>query len=120
MIGRYYSRRMATWENELCNRATNRVVRPFEWGLDWLERWPEARQTPRNGHGPAAYVQLLNRIALKDSGKFFEYEKPRDFSLTGDHVRFRSPVNTAYTENYTVHLRYFRAAAKGAPVKKAA
>ena len=119
MIGRYYSRRMKAWEDKLCNRATNRVVRPFEWGLDWVERWPEARRTPRNGHTPDAYIRLLNQIVLQDSSQFFAYEKPREFSLVGDHVRFRSPVETPYPENNTVHLRYFPATAKGAPVKKA-
>lgn len=119
MIGQYYSRRMLAWENELCNRATNRVVRPFEWGLDWVERWPEARLTPQNGHTPEAYIRLLNEIAIRDSVSFFDYAKPHEFSLVGDHVQFRSPVDTPYPENNTVHLRYFPAKSKGVPVKKA-
>ena len=46
---------MHDWENRLCSRATNRVVRPFEWGLEWTRDWPvRAAELPRNGHDPEA------------------------------------------------------------------
>ncbi len=35
---------MKDWENRLCFRATNRVVRPFDWGLEWTGDWPAARK----------------------------------------------------------------------------
>ena len=35
-----YRRWMEDWENRLCFRTNNRVVRPFEWGLDWAHNWP--------------------------------------------------------------------------------
>ena len=31
-----YARYMDRWERKLATRDTNRVVRPFEWGTDWL------------------------------------------------------------------------------------
>ena len=31
-----YARYMDRWERKLATRDTNRVVRPFEWGADWL------------------------------------------------------------------------------------
>src|SRR5580658_9782930 len=31
-----YGRWMDRWERKLATRDTNRVVRPFEWGTDWL------------------------------------------------------------------------------------
>ena len=40
MIKSLYSRWINDWEKHLCFRSTDRVVRPFEWGLDWAERWP--------------------------------------------------------------------------------
>ncbi len=119
MPANWYSRRMEAWENDLCNRATNRVVRPFEWGLDWVERWPEANTLPRNGHDPETYLALINAMALKDSPAFFRYRKPHKFHSHGEHVAFASPVQTPYPENNTVYLRYFPAAAKREPVRKA-
>jgi hypothetical protein len=31
-----YAHWMDRWERKLATRDTNRVVRPFEWGTDWL------------------------------------------------------------------------------------
>ena len=31
-----YARWMDQWERKLAMRDTNRVVRPFEWGTEWL------------------------------------------------------------------------------------
>ena len=31
-----YARWMDRWERKLATRDTNRVVRPFDWGADWL------------------------------------------------------------------------------------
>ena len=33
-----YGQWMERWEDRLCSRATNRVVRPFDWGLEWTPR----------------------------------------------------------------------------------
>ena len=35
-----YQRWMHEWETRLTTRETNRVVRPLEWGFDWVQRWP--------------------------------------------------------------------------------
>jgi hypothetical protein len=64
-----YERWITERENRLCFRATNRVVRPFEWGLEWTSDWPCARQYPRNGHDPETYVRLLNAHAQWFPGK---------------------------------------------------
>jgi hypothetical protein len=123
MIGKWYSRRMEAWENELCNAATNRVVRPFEWGLDWIETWPEARRMPRNGHDPEAYIRVINELALSDSGEFFSYQKPTDFQFDGEWVSFPSPLQSPVIENNTMRLRFFPAkpmrGLKQGPTKKA-
>src|SRR5215475_10685167 len=102
-----YARWMYDWENRLCSRATNRVVRPFEWGLDWTHRWPGA--FPPNGHGPLEYLKQLNRAALDASDDFFGYETPRDFKLDGNILRFTSPVETPFPENNRAHGQWFPA-----------
>lgn len=111
-----YARWMLDWENRLCSRATNRVVRPFEWGLDWTRQWPVAQRFPQNGHDPESYLRLLNRAALESSAEFFAYDTPSDFSLDGNLLRFTSAVETPYPENNRVHGQWFPAAAK--PNKK--
>jgi dienelactone hydrolase len=106
---RWYGRWMHRRENELCFRANNRVVRDFEWGLEWVGGWPCARQFPRNGHDPEAYLRLLNDAGVAASDEFFAYEKPRDFHLEGNRLRFTSAVHTPYPENNAVHGQWFAA-----------
>src|SRR6202140_1354669 len=107
-----YARWMYDWEDRLCSGATNRVVRPFEWGLEWTRGWPVSRQNPQNGHDSHAYLRLLNRAALESSDQFFAYESPTDFELTGNLLRFTSPVETPHPENNRVHGQWFPARRK--------
>ena len=37
MLKQLYAQWMYAWETELTTRDTNRIVRPLEWGFDWLE-----------------------------------------------------------------------------------
>ena len=100
---------MYDWENRLCSAATDRVVRPFDWGLEWTSSWPCATGFPRNGHTPAEYLRSLNERALAASDDFFAYTPPTDFRLEGDFLRFTSAVDTPYPENNLVHGHWFPA-----------
>jgi len=120
MISEKYRRWMLDWENRLAFRATNRVVRPFEWGLDWTQNWPSAARLPQNGHTPHEYLCDLNRLILEQSDEFFGYETPRDFRLDGDFLKFTSPVETPHPANDAAHARWFPApASKLAKAKRA-
>jgi dienelactone hydrolase len=103
---------MLGWENRLCDRATNRVVRPFEWGLEWTHRWPVAERFPRNGHDPESYLRMLNREGLGASEEFYAYRVPSDFSLDGNLLTFTSAVDTPYPENNRVYGQWFPARGK--------
>jgi len=107
-----YARWIYDWEARLCSRATDRVVRPFEWGLEWTREWPCARLMPRNGHDPQGYLGLLNRASLESSDDFFGYDPPADFKLDGNLLRFTSAVSTPYPENNIVHGQWFPARIK--------
>src|SRR5579884_1142331 len=108
---RVYGRWMEAWENRLCFRATNRVVRPFEWGAEFVNSWPVAAEIHRNGHGDEAYRAVLNRLATEDSAGFYGYSPPNDFSLGADNLlTFSSPVETPWSENNKVHAQWFPAA----------
>src|SRR5215475_2555776 len=98
-----YARWILDWENRLCSKATDRVVRPFEWGLEWSRRWPCAERIPQNGHSPHEYLKVLNQAALETSDEFFGYRTPSDFRLETNLLRFSSPVETPYPENNLVH-----------------
>ena len=106
---RWYQRWIVGREQQLCFRATNRVVRHFDWGLEWTRNWPCGQRHPKNGDAPADYVSKLNRLALENSDEFFAYQRPTDFSLDQGILRFRSPVETPYPENNTVHAQWFPA-----------
>ena len=110
---RLYQRWILTREQQLCSRATNRVVRHFEWGLEWSRDWPCGRRHPKNGDAPGDYVSKLNQLALQDSDEFFAYQRPNDFSLQDGILRFSSPVETPYPENNMVHAQWFPAKGGG-------
>jgi hypothetical protein len=107
-----YARWMYDWDARLNSVSTNRVVRPFEWGLEWTRQWPTALRLPQNGHDPHAYLKALNQAGLAASDEFFGYTPPPDFVLEGKSLRFTSPVKTPYPENNTVHGQWFPAAHK--------
>lgn len=102
-----YGHWMDRWERKLATRDTNRVVRPFEWGTDWLARvefprWPEVV----NGNAPFALSHFVTE-AIRDSDRFFAYGPVRDYQLTDGLVTFTSPVRSPYPENDIVHARWF-------------
>jgi dienelactone hydrolase len=39
VLKQWYADRMYAWETRLTNEDSNRVVRPVEWGFDWLADW---------------------------------------------------------------------------------
>ena len=110
---RMYERWIRDRENKLCSRATNRVVRHFDWGLDWVQSWPLAQRYPKNGEAPENYVSKLNQLAMSDSDEFFGYQRPRDFMLDDGILRFHSPVQTPSAENNIVHAQWFPAKGGG-------
>jgi hypothetical protein len=104
-----YERWMNDWEQSLCFRATNRVVRPFDWGAEWAANWPCTPHVYRNGHGPEQWLGDLNKFAVANSDDFFSYRTPSDFKLEGEMLRFTSPVSTPYPENNIVHGQWYPA-----------
>src|ERR1039458_832661 len=77
-----YARWIDNWERKLATRDTNRVVRPFEWGLDWLGRLDfPALPDYGNGH-PREALDRFAQEALTDSDRFFSYRVPSDRKST--------------------------------------
>ncbi|MGI9072092.1 MAG: dienelactone hydrolase family protein [Bryobacteraceae bacterium] len=105
----HYRSWMDRWENELCSRATDRIVRPFEYGLEWTHDWPCARDVPVNGVNSVEYLVHLNECAIANNQEFFGYKAPARFELKNDWVEFTSAVRTPYAENNLVRARWFPA-----------
>jgi hypothetical protein len=112
-----YRNWMYGWENGLANRSTDRIVRPFEFGLDWCVDWPCTKELPYDGSDPVQYIEKLNRHAIANHDQFFAYTPPTDFKLhneaDGQWLRFTSPVSTRYPENNTVHCLWYPARGGG-------
>jgi len=106
---------MDNWERKLATRDTNRVVRPFAWGTDWLNScsFPSC---PADANGNAAEcVSRFVADALGNSDRFFahppvtDFKLATDFRLRGSHLTFTSPVPTPYPENNTARALWFQA-----------
>ena len=98
-----YKNWIDNWETKLASRDTNRLVRPFEWGLDWLEGIP-ADSDPRRA------IRQYAAQGIAQSGSFFSFQEPADHHLDGNHLTFTSPLVCPYPENNTVHAEFFPAA----------
>src|SRR5438094_610254 len=138
-----YAQWMYDWETRLTSVDNNRVVRPLDWGLEWMQDWPCG-----NGCAPAdtsdqceRFLQEYNRRIVSASDEFYSYVKPSDFQLErrevqvvstrevpdaaleakvrgtyADFLRFTSPVRTPFPENDLANARWFPARGRRALV----
>jgi hypothetical protein len=100
LIRDWYARRMYAWETRLTTRDENRVIRPLEWGFDWLAPFlqdngfasalpaapPHAMTQGDHADGSSsaeleAAMIRINQLLIAHSGKFFGYKRPTDFRL---------------------------------------
>lgn len=88
MLGKLYSRWMVRWETALTTRDENRVVRPLEWGFDWLDDFVAAaglrarvERAECDAEAAEAAMIAVNEAIVSNSEAFFGYERPTDFRL---------------------------------------
>jgi len=62
-----YRNWMYGWENGLANRSSDRIVRPFEFGLEWSKNWPGSKGFSYEGQDPVQYIEALNLRAIAQS-----------------------------------------------------
>ena len=108
-----YARWIDNWERKLATRDTNRVARPFEWGLDWLDRLDFPSLDASANHDSHAALDRFAGEALADSDRFFAYRTPADYRLDNGRLRFTSPSATPYPEDNTVDALWFPAERDG-------
>jgi dienelactone hydrolase len=92
------------WERRLASATTDRVVREFDWGLDWIPIDTDLRE----------WVSAV----MEDTDRFFTPPPTTDYSLSdlsrdGDRLlTFPTAFPTPHAENNTVYCRYFEARRK--------
>ena len=110
MIGRFFH----AWEHRLASATRDRLVRPFDWGADWV---------PVNGHAPApppVHVERWVDEWMRDTSAYFTAPATDDYVLEeaarerqrkgeGGTLRFPSALTTPHEENNTVVARWFPA-----------
>jgi hypothetical protein len=86
MLSKLYAKWMYAWETALTTRDTNRIVRPLEWGFDWLQDFSPLAAA---SHAPAAddYARMIavNADIVTRAEEFFGYQTPTDFRLEARH-----------------------------------
>jgi hypothetical protein len=96
MLGKFYANWMYRWETALTTRDENRIVRPLEWGFDWLDDFIVRRNLSAKLFGAAAIAPADDRAAqeamlrlggdiVQHSESFFGYRAPSDFRLEERH-----------------------------------
>jgi hypothetical protein len=85
------------WERRLASGAEGRVVRPFEWGHDWLGL----------EDGRADRFRTWADRMVAESDAFYAIGACDDYQLAGDRLSFPSAITTPHVENNLVRARYF-------------
>jgi hypothetical protein len=92
MLKKRYARWMHDWEYRLTTRDENRVVRPLEWGFEWVEPFlathgfGAAVPSPESMRDDAeAAMVRINQLLIRNSDVFFSYKRPTDFRLEERH-----------------------------------
>ena len=96
MFRKAYANWMYRWETALTTRDENRIVRPLEWGFDWLDDYIERRRIREKLFGPdekppsddPAAQRAMLRLGediVQNSERFFGYNTPSDFRLEERH-----------------------------------
>ena len=99
MLSRFFH----NWERRLASVTKDRVVRPFDWGLDWI---------PSNGSvGLSPQQQLHHWIdeVMRNTPAFFDLPPTGDYAFDAarGELRFPSAFTTPHPENNIAFARYF-------------
>ncbi|MGE3956683.1 MAG: RcgR family putative quorum lactone hydrolase [Vicinamibacterales bacterium] len=96
------------WERRLASVTKDRVVRPFEWGLDWL-----SHAEPDSVQPPPDLVSEWVLDVMRDTDAFYTPEPTTAYQVgpgieDGEQLlTFPSALETPHAENNTVYGRIF-------------
>jgi hypothetical protein len=95
------SRVFHQWERRLAAAAEHRLVRPFEWGLEWVDG-----VAPGVSDEARRLVDWASR-AVEESDAFFALPACNEYMLDEDRLSFPSAITTPHPANNIVRARYF-------------
>jgi dienelactone hydrolase len=90
MLRKLYGRWMYRWETALTTRDENRVVRPLEWGFEWLsdlirdqglDKTLLDNKTAFDDASAEQAMVALNNAIIANSDLYYGYRTPTDFRL---------------------------------------
>jgi Alpha/beta hydrolase domain containing 18 len=85
MLSRLYAKWMYAWETALTTRDTNRIVRPLEWGFDWLKDFSPIALEAAPHLSDYDRMTAINADIVARADEFFGYTTPTDFRLEARH-----------------------------------
>jgi dienelactone hydrolase len=120
MLSRFFH----SWEHRLASVTKDRVIRPFEWGLDWLPS--NGGDTPTD---PERRIEQWAASAMADPEAFFRPPPSDAFDFVEANaaarargeaglLRFPSALTTPHPHNNVVHARWFPAAGEPPPGRR--
>jgi len=111
---------MALWKNYMHRRErwyhqrdNNRLVRPFDWGLEHI-------LDHVNGTDPREVLRNHTSRVMQSSDDFYSLPPISDYKLEADQLTWTSAIETPSPENNLARARFFPAKTKdGKPSRKA-
>lgn len=89
------------WERRLAF-VPDRVVRPFDWGTEWIDDPSIA-----DADDPGSALERWGERTATSSAAFYAVEPAGDYRLEGDWLTFTSAIVTPHAENNRVRARFF-------------
>jgi dienelactone hydrolase len=109
------------WERRLASVSKDRVVRPFEWGLEWVP----PNGSPKGAAAPEIVGRWVEHV-MADTDAFYTPAPTRDYRVTATAERgvklvtVPSALETPHPENNVVHARWFVERGRRAADRRAA
>jgi hypothetical protein len=91
-----------TREREFSKRDTNRLIRPFDWGLSYI-------LDHVNGDDPRTLLKRYAHNIVERSEEYYSLPTISDYQLKEEFLTWTSAIHTPSPTNNTVYARYFPA-----------
>jgi len=91
---------MRSREIQHSRRDNNRIVRPFEWGVEFITEYV-------NGSDPRILFGRHTERVMSASEDFYALPEISDYRLTGNLLSWSSAIHTPAAENNVVRARLF-------------
>jgi hypothetical protein len=106
----WFEQKIRRYEHRRWTTDNNRLVHPFDWGLEHIGGNP-ARPDPR------AFLHQYSAHTIDNSAAWYQIEPASDYRLDSENVlTFTSSITSPFPENNTVYAQVFPAKEKKSAV----